>query len=110
MASDTLGLSNAEAHARLRDVGPNESAATGDHTLRNVLASVAGEPMFLLLLAAAALYLAVGCVPAWLEPRSRRSCTANAPAGPARPVLQPVPLRDAQADVSFFTPGIRGPV
>lgn len=56
----TTGLSPTEAQARLRRFGRNESAEVRDHTIRKVLSSVAGEPMFLLLLAAAALYLAIG--------------------------------------------------
>ncbi|HSV84921.1 MAG TPA: cation-translocating P-type ATPase [Ramlibacter sp.] len=54
------GLTADEAQERLRRFGRNESAESRDHSLRNVLASVATEPMFLLLLAAAGLYLAIG--------------------------------------------------
>lgn len=54
------GLSPAEASERLLRFGPNASAEDGDHGLRNVLRGIAGEPMFLLLLAAAGLYLAIG--------------------------------------------------
>ena len=54
------GLSAAEAARRLQRFGRNETADARDHSIRNVLAGVAGEPMFLLLLAAAALYLAIG--------------------------------------------------
>jgi len=56
------GLTTAEAHARLRRFGRNEAVDDRDRTWRHVLASVAGEPMFLLLLAAAALYLAFGAL------------------------------------------------
>src|SRR6478609_1136504 len=54
------GLTTDEARARLERFGRNESADARDHSLRRALAAVAGEPMFLLLLAAAALYLALG--------------------------------------------------
>ena len=54
------GLSPAEASERLRRFGPNSSPDDGGHGLRHVLAGVAAEPMFLLLLAAAVLYLAIG--------------------------------------------------
>jgi len=59
-AGDLQGLSPAEAEARLRRHGRNESAAERANGLRKVILSVAGEPMFLLLLAAAGLYLAIG--------------------------------------------------
>lgn len=54
------GLSSTQAQARLRRFGPNETADAEDHSLRHTLAAVAGEPMFLLLIAAAAVYLAIG--------------------------------------------------
>jgi Ca2+-transporting ATPase len=60
MDSNPGGLSVAEAARRLQRFGRNETAEARDHSLRNVLAGVAGEPMFLLLLAAAVLYLAIG--------------------------------------------------
>jgi P-type Ca2+ transporter type 2C len=60
MDSAPQGLTTAEAQARLRRFGPNVSQETQDHSLRHVLASVAAEPMFLLLLAAAAVYLVIG--------------------------------------------------
>ncbi|MCG2594396.1 HAD-IC family P-type ATPase [Ramlibacter sp. XY19] len=60
MNSAAQGLTTDEARERLARFGRNESAEARDHSLRHVLAAVAGEPMFLLLLAAAALYLAIG--------------------------------------------------
>jgi P-type Ca2+ transporter type 2C len=54
------GLSAAEAQERLRRFGPNETGEGGGKAWRRALAAVAGEPMFLLLLAAGAIYLLVG--------------------------------------------------
>ncbi|MDE2605146.1 MAG: cation-translocating P-type ATPase [Burkholderiales bacterium] len=54
------GLSAAEALERLRRFGPNETGEGRGGTWRRALAAVAGEPMFLLLLAAGAIYLVVG--------------------------------------------------
>jgi P-type Ca2+ transporter type 2C len=54
------GLSSAEAAARLRTEGGNELPGTGRRSLLRIAAEVAREPMFLLLLAAGALYLALG--------------------------------------------------
>ncbi|MFN8546040.1 MAG: HAD-IC family P-type ATPase [Candidatus Binatia bacterium] len=54
------GLDEAEAQARLARVGPNELAARGRQGLLTVVAEVATEPMLLLLLAAGAIYLALG--------------------------------------------------
>ncbi|HEY1228124.1 MAG TPA: cation-transporting P-type ATPase, partial [Ramlibacter sp.] len=55
-----MGLTAAEARDRLRQFGPNENEEAADHRFRTVVASVASEPMFLLLLAAAAVYLVIG--------------------------------------------------
>ncbi|WP_427914927.1 cation-translocating P-type ATPase [Ramlibacter sp. MMS24-I3-19] len=60
MHDASMGLTASEAQDRLRQFGPNASDETEDHRLRTVLASVASEPMFLLLLAAAAVYLLIG--------------------------------------------------
>lgn len=60
MGSNTQGLTSVEARERLRRVGENVTEDASDHSLRKAVASVAAEPMFLLLLAAAALYLAIG--------------------------------------------------
>ncbi|MFL6691862.1 MAG: cation-translocating P-type ATPase [Ramlibacter sp.] len=60
MQAAAHGLTSAEAQARLQRFGPNASGEAEDHSLRHVVASIAGEPMFLLLLAAAAVYLVIG--------------------------------------------------
>ncbi|MEJ5990150.1 HAD-IC family P-type ATPase [Ramlibacter sp. PS3R-8] len=60
MDSVSQGLTTAEAQARLRRFGPNASADAEDHGIRRVLAGIAAEPMFLLLLAAAGVYLVIG--------------------------------------------------
>lgn len=60
MDSASRGLTTAEAQARLRRFGPNASTDAEDHSIRHVLAGIAAEPMFLLLLAAAGVYLVIG--------------------------------------------------
>lgn len=52
MDSATRGLTTAEAQVRLHRFGPNAAADAEDHGIRHVLAGIAAEPMFLLLLAA----------------------------------------------------------
>lgn len=54
------GLSSAEAGARLLQHGPNALGQRERRGLLRLLAGIATEPMFLLLLAAAALYLVIG--------------------------------------------------
>jgi Ca2+-transporting ATPase len=54
------GLSAAEAAARLRDEGPNSIPAARRSGLARILLDVLREPMLLLLLAAAAVYLVIG--------------------------------------------------
>jgi Ca2+-transporting ATPase len=54
------GLTPAEARARLRRFGPNETGEATGHGWLRTAADVGREPMFLLLLAAAALYLLIG--------------------------------------------------
>jgi Ca2+-transporting ATPase len=54
------GLTASEALARLRRDGPNELSRAGRPALLRLAVEVAGEPMFLLLLACAALYLLLG--------------------------------------------------
>jgi P-type Ca2+ transporter type 2C len=54
------GLSPAEAAARLRRFGPNETGENRRRGWTDALKAVGSEPMFLLLLGAAAVYLAVG--------------------------------------------------
>jgi len=54
------GLSSGEAQERLARFGPNDIADTERHGFWRTLRSIAAEPMFLLLLVAAALYLAIG--------------------------------------------------
>ncbi|MBL8550937.1 MAG: cation-translocating P-type ATPase [Hyphomonadaceae bacterium] len=54
------GLSQAEAARRLRDVGPNELPQTSGRGLIEIIAETMREPMFLLLLGAAMLYMVLG--------------------------------------------------
>ena len=54
------GLDPALAARRLRDEGPNELGITQRRTLRDMAWDVVTEPMFLLLLGAGAIYLAMG--------------------------------------------------
>ena len=54
------GLSAEQAAARLRADGPNELAVDQTRTLLSLLLEVIREPMFLLLLGAGAVYLAMG--------------------------------------------------
>ena len=54
------GLSDAEAAARLRRDGPNRLARTGRRGVAAIVIGVATQPMFLLLLATAAVYALVG--------------------------------------------------
>lgn len=56
----TQGLSAAEAGERLRRDGPNELPTTRRQGVLAVLADIAREPMFLLLMACGAVYLALG--------------------------------------------------
>ncbi|MEM8514004.1 Ca2+-transporting ATPase [Massilia sp. MP_M2] len=62
MATDTTadGLSAAEAAHRIATDGPNTLAETERRTWRRIVADSAREPMFLLLVGAALLYLALG--------------------------------------------------
>ena len=54
------GLSDAEAAARLRRDGPNRLARSGRRGVAAIVIGVATQPMFLLLLATAAVYALVG--------------------------------------------------
>jgi P-type Ca2+ transporter type 2C len=54
------GLSTAEAKQRFAQYGPNDIESSERHGLFDTLRSIATEPMFLMLLVAAALYLAIG--------------------------------------------------
>jgi len=54
------GLDPAAAAQRLRDEGPNELGVSQRRTLRDMAWEVVREPMFLLLLGAGAIYLAMG--------------------------------------------------
>jgi Ca2+-transporting ATPase len=56
------GLTSAEAAARLADEGPNALPARDERSLAALALTVLGEPMFLLLLAAAGVYLLLGDV------------------------------------------------
>jgi Ca2+-transporting ATPase len=54
------GLTEAEARRRLAEHGPNEIADRDQHGLLTTLRGIATEPMFLMLLLAAAIYLVLG--------------------------------------------------
>ena len=58
--SAPLGLTQAEAEARLRRDGPNELPQAGRRSLARIALDTALEPMFALLLGAGGLYLAFG--------------------------------------------------
>jgi Ca2+-transporting ATPase len=57
---DMSGLTEAEAAARLQAEGANELPGGGRRSLLRILADIAREPMFLLLLGAGGVYLALG--------------------------------------------------
>jgi len=57
---DPRGLADAEARERLARFGPNEIAADGSRSFVQVIGQILSEPMLLLLLAAAAIYLLIG--------------------------------------------------
>ena len=59
MTEDT-GLSAAEAAKRLQDDGPNRVPGESRRNLRAIVRETLQEPMFMLLLAAGLLYLALG--------------------------------------------------
>ena len=54
------GLTSAEAAARLAAEGPNALPAARDRGTLHIALATVREPMFLLLLAAAAIYVALG--------------------------------------------------
>lgn len=56
----TIGLTSAEAAQRLASEGPNDLPGTKPRSLAAIAVHVLSEPMFLLLLAAAAIYFALG--------------------------------------------------
>ena len=57
-----IGLTHAEALARLKSDGMNELPASGQRNLLGIALEVIREPMFLLLVAAGAIYLVLGDV------------------------------------------------
>ncbi len=59
-APPPAGLTEAEARARLEREGPNELPARERHGMLGIVLEVVREPMFLLLVAAGALYLVLG--------------------------------------------------
>jgi len=59
-AEPTRGLTAAEARQRLESAGPNELPATAQRGAWGLLRDVVLEPMFLLLVACGAIYLALG--------------------------------------------------
>ncbi len=58
--TDLPSLSEEEAGARMRQWGPNRMPDPQGHTILHTVMEVAREPMFVLLLVAAAIYLALG--------------------------------------------------
>jgi Ca2+-transporting ATPase len=60
VSDDTNGLSSREAAQRLTEDGPNKLPGDKARTLGHILLEAVQEPMFALLLAAAALYLLLG--------------------------------------------------
>jgi Ca2+-transporting ATPase len=54
------GLSEAEAALRLTEAGPNEIGAGGGRSVWRIVVETMREPMFLLLMGAAGLYLVLG--------------------------------------------------
>src|SRR5271169_1363211 len=59
---DMHGLPQAEAHVRLRAEGANELPTAGQRNILAIALEVLREPMFLLLVAAGAIYLLLGDV------------------------------------------------
>ena len=59
---DIQGLSQAEAQSRLRVEGANELPSAGQRNIQAIALEVLREPMFLLLVAAGAIYLLLGDV------------------------------------------------
>src|SRR5277367_2057143 len=59
-ASLVDGLTEVEARRRLTESGPNELSASKPRSVLRLLGEVASEPMFLLLVACGAIYMAVG--------------------------------------------------
>jgi Ca2+-transporting ATPase len=59
-AQRLTGLTTAEALQRLKTVGPNEITTGGGRTLGQIVLETMREPMFLLLIGAAVLYLLLG--------------------------------------------------
>jgi Ca2+-transporting ATPase len=61
-ATNPIGISNAEAARRLEQDGPNELASAKPRTVWHIIREVITEPMFILLLSAAGLYVVLGDV------------------------------------------------
>ncbi len=59
-ASLVCGLTEAEAHRRLNEGGPNELPVSKPRSVLRLPGQVASEPMLLLLLACGAIYMALG--------------------------------------------------
>ncbi|HEU4601270.1 MAG TPA: cation-transporting P-type ATPase, partial [Steroidobacteraceae bacterium] len=55
-----LGITNAEAERRLQQDGPNELPGDGPRSIGLIIREVLTEPMFILLLSAAAIYVVLG--------------------------------------------------
>ncbi len=60
LPTSSAGLTSAEAARRLRENGPNELSSTARQGIVGIALEVLREPMFLLLLAAGGIYLALG--------------------------------------------------
>lgn len=61
-SNDRTGLTSEEAARRLIDNGPNELPGHGPRSLAGIVREVLTEPMFLLLIAAASIYVVLGDV------------------------------------------------
>ncbi len=59
-SNDKIGITAQEAAVRLRRDGPNELPGQGPRSLLRIARDVMTEPMFLLLIAASAIYVALG--------------------------------------------------
>jgi Ca2+-transporting ATPase len=60
MDQKPIGLTSAIAAQRLKEQGPNEIAAQGPRGYGQIVRDVLTEPMFLLLLIAATIYVVLG--------------------------------------------------
>ena len=74
------GLDEAEALRRLQAEGPNELAARRERTLFAIVLEVVREPMFLMLVICGLLYMVMGELTCYRNPRSRFQVRVLTPA------------------------------